>query len=268
MPGADDRAAADRFARQVAPTLVTVARRAVDLAELEEGDAVLDLGTATGLVAFLAAEKAGRDGTVIGVDPSSGMLAVAQERSEAVGYSHLRWEQSDGIHLGFADESFDAVLCVQALSAFAEPYTALEEAKRVLVAGGHLVVTTWGPRSGNEWHALLEDALRSAAPRLSRPPALPLSQPGNLEVVLQALGFEQIEVARAPDRMRLDGLSAFWEWASAMRPWAAVVDSLPADAQRRLREQLASALRHRAHDEELVLRREIVYARAVAPEPE
>lgn len=262
---------AAHFARYVAPTFVTLARRAVDLAEIEPGHSVLDVGTATGLAAFLAAERAGREGSVIGIDVSEAMLAVAREKSAAVGYDYIIWQQSAAAPLTFADESFDAALCVQALMTMPQPYQALEEMRRVLVENGRLVVTTWGSRQGNEWIGILEAALRAADPR--PPPAGPhrpgpylFSQPGNLEAVLQGIGFVQIEVARMSDRMHLQGVDAFWEWARAAGQWDEVLQGLAPAARERMRAAVHEALAPRLRDGEVAIGREVIYARALAPE--
>jgi ubiquinone/menaquinone biosynthesis C-methylase UbiE len=259
------RRLAERYADAVAPTLVQLARRAVDLAGVEAGHAVLDLGTGTGLAAFLAAERTGREGTVIGLDASPAMLAVARARSAAVGYDYIKWQQGTAAQLTFADESFDAVLAVQSLVVLPRPDLALEEIRRVLVEGGRAVITVWGSRAGNEWIGLLEQALRRAAPQARPPEAYALSQPGNLEALLQAAGLTAIEAARVPDVMRFQGAAAFWEWAQATHRWDTAIAGLPPERRERMRAAVLAAVSPRSRDGEVALRREIVYARAVAP---
>jgi len=258
----EDRAL--RYAQHVAPTYVTLMRRAVDLAEIEPGHSVLDLCTGTGLAAFLAAERAGREGSVIGLDASTAMLDIARERSTNVGYEHIRWQDGDASALTYADEAFDAVLCLQHLLFQPNPHAVLEEARRVLVEDGRLVATVWGPRITNEWMAVIEDALR----RVSDAPlagSLALTQPGNLEAMLQSSGFVEIETARVPDRMRLQGVDGLWEWARASARWGDAIDVLSEDRRDRVRAALDRAFAAQVRDGELALEREIVYARAIAP---
>lgn len=260
-----ERANAQRYADHMAPTWVTVARRAVDLAEVQPGHTVLDVGTGTGLGAFFAAERAGRDGNVVGLDTSAAMLEVAAERATSVGYDFIRWQQGDAAQLTFADESFDAVLCLHALMLMPRPHVAVEEMRRVLVEGGRAVLTVWGGKAGNEWMGILERALREAAPGTPPPRSPPLSPPGNLEAMLQAAGFEDIEVARVPDRMRLQRVGAFLEWALADGYWGPVLMAVPEAAQARLRGTLETILTPRLRDGEVAVAREIVYARALVP---
>jgi len=264
-PAEIDRDAAERFATHVAPTLVKVAQRLVDLAELEPGNAVLDLCTSTGLAAFLAAERVGREGTVIGLDRSQAMLDVARERSAAVGYDYIHWQQGEAVPLRFADESFDAVLCLHGLAELQDPFAALEEARRVLVEHGRLAVTIWSGQGANEWLAVLHEAFRRALPTRRPPNVLQLAQPGNLEALLQASGFQQVESARLPDMMRFQSIEAFWQWARAIGRWGATIAALEPAARARLLDVLHALLEPRMRRGELVLAREIVYARAVAP---
>ena len=258
----EDRAR--RYAQHVAPTYVTLVRRAVDLAEIEPGHSVLDLCTATGIAAFLAAERAGREGSVIGLDPSNAMLDVARERSASVGADHIRWQEGEPVPLTYADEAFDSVLCLQQLIHQPNPLAVLEETRRVLVEDGRLVITVWGARGSNEWMAVLEDALRRVS-GTPVPGSLALTQPGNLEALLQMSGYVEIETARVPDRMRLQGVDGLWEWARASSRWGDAIDALSEERAERVRATLERAFGGSVRDGELALEREIVYARAIAP---
>jgi ubiquinone/menaquinone biosynthesis C-methylase UbiE len=262
LPVTEDRAR--RYAQHVAPTFVTIVRRAVDLAEIQPGDSVLDLGTNTGIAAFLAAERAGREGSVIGLDSAAPLLAIARERSAGVGVDYIRWQEGQAAPLTYADESFDAVLCLHALLHQPNPTAVLEEVRRVLVEEGRLVATLWGPRSNNEWMAFLEDTLRRSSSQ-PLPGSLALTMPGNLEVLLQAAGFKDIETAHVPDRMRLQGTAGLWEWARATPRWADAIEALAEDQRERVRAAIDRAFASQVRDGELALEREIVYARAVAP---
>lgn len=76
-------------------------RRFIALIPLKAGDRVLSLCCGTGLDVFLAAEKVGEDGEVIGVDISEGMLQVAlekQTKSPALG-SRVRFLRQDVANL-------------------------------------------------------------------------------------------------------------------------------------------------------------------------
>jgi SAM-dependent methyltransferase len=251
------------FAQYVGPTLLGVARRAVDLAGLEDGQALLDVATGTGLAAFLAAERVGREGTVIGMDTSPAMLAVARERAAAAGTDLIRWQSGAPERLSYADESFDAVLCLQALADYPRPDAVLVELRRVLVEGGRLVLTCWGARGSNEWIDLVERAVRPVLPGLRRP--FRLLQPSNLEALLQGAGLEEIESGRLVDLMRFQEVDGLWQWSAASREWGPLLGTLPVSDQERVRTALARALAVRQRGGEAAVGREFVFARAIAP---
>ena len=98
-----------------------IACRLVECADLQLEDKVLDLATGTGMVALEAAKKVGSLGKVIGVDISSGLLAVARRKiDEAELNSNIILKLADVETLSFAENSFDCILCCSALSLFTD----------------------------------------------------------------------------------------------------------------------------------------------------
>lgn len=96
----------------------------------------LDVATGTGLV--LRALPLATGSTATGVDISDGMLAIA--RASLPGTRFLR---ADAAHLPFDDAGFDLVTCVTALHLFPDATAALAEWRRVLRAGGRIVLATF-----------------------------------------------------------------------------------------------------------------------------
>lgn len=257
---------ARRYADRVVPTLVPVARRALDAAEIGPRDAVLDVGTGTGLVAVLAAERAGPEAMLIGIDRSPEMLAVARERAAAAGYQHVRWLEANAEQMEFADESFDAALCLFDLPTYRRPYDVLKELDRVLAPDARLVLVVWGAAAANEWYGLLRQAIRRAAPGLpwQDPPPFLLSRPGALEVLVQAAEFEEIDSLRIADRMRVPSVAAVWPWVAGLAGIAGPLAGVEPSRLQLLREAVQElAADHVDSQREVVLRREIVYLRAM-----
>ena len=119
-----------------------VAGRLVDLAAPVKGEQVLDVGTGTGLVAQLVAERTD-PGVVFGIDLSANMLAIAQSR-KAKNAHFMKNTQFMGMaaeHLVFRPATFDMVTMGEALAYLADPTTALEEAHRVLRPEGRIVLS-------------------------------------------------------------------------------------------------------------------------------
>ena len=113
-----------------------VAARLVEWARPQKGEQVLDVGTGTGLVAHLVAPRIS-PGTVIGIDLSDHMLAIARsKRSKNVQFLGMAAER-----LIFKPETFDLVTMGEALAYLSDPTDALAEAHRVLRPGGRLAVS-------------------------------------------------------------------------------------------------------------------------------
>lgn len=102
---------------------------------------VLDLGCGTGELTERLAGEAGA-GTVVGADFSLGMLQQAAAKTAGPG-----WIQADAARLPFRDGSFDAVVSTEAFHWFPDKAVALGELRRVIAAGGRLVVAVVNPRS-------------------------------------------------------------------------------------------------------------------------
>lgn len=97
---------------------------------------ILDVGCGTGEISHLLAEMGY---LVTGIDLSDKMLAVAKSKFEASGYAAL-FECGDAENLSFSDGSFDIVLNRHLLWTLPHPKAALQEWKRVLKNGGHVVL--------------------------------------------------------------------------------------------------------------------------------
>ena len=82
----------------------------VALAELQEGETVLDVGSGGGLDAFLAVQRVATTGRVIGVDSSVEMVAKAAEAAAKGGYTNVVFKVGRMEHLPLDDESVDVVI--------------------------------------------------------------------------------------------------------------------------------------------------------------
>jgi len=113
----------------------------ITLAELQPGQAVLDLGSGGGLDCFLAARKVAPDGHVIGVDMTPAMIDKAKENLMKQGLENVEFRLGEIEKLPVDDDSIDVVIsnCVINLSPN-KPQT-FQEIFRVLKRGGKLAVS-------------------------------------------------------------------------------------------------------------------------------
>jgi ubiquinone/menaquinone biosynthesis C-methylase UbiE len=103
-----------------------------------EGARVLDVGCGTGALLALVAERFGCE--VAGVDPAPAMLDVARGK-----LPDAELYLAHGEELPFADDAFDAALMVLVVHHLGDRRRAFREARRVLVAGGRLLIVTRDP---------------------------------------------------------------------------------------------------------------------------
>ena len=116
-------------------------RKAVALCDVQPTDCVLDVACGTGDLAEAFA-RAGA-ASVRGVDFTEEMLAIARRkaaRRRPAGESAPQFECADAMALPFDDGSFDIASIAFGIRNVSEPASALREMRRVLRAGGRLVV--------------------------------------------------------------------------------------------------------------------------------
>jgi len=116
-------------------------RRILDLAELQSGGAVLDVGCGTGTLLIEDAKRVGPAGSTHGVDRSPEMLAHARRKAAAQGVT-ANFKEGSADRLAFPDASFDIAFCTLMLHHLPAPMqmATIAEMRRVLRPGGRIVI--------------------------------------------------------------------------------------------------------------------------------
>lgn len=157
------------------------------LAELHEGDVVLDLGSGGGIDVLLSARRVGPSGKAYGLDMTDEMLALARENQRKAGVENVEFLKGEIERIPLPDATVDVIISNCVINLSTDKERALAEAFRVLKPGGRFAVSdvvikgevpSQVRRSMELWVGCIAGAL---------------TEEQYLELLRRA-GFEQIEV--------------------------------------------------------------------------
>lgn len=111
-----------------------------DLAELRQGELVLDLGSGSGMDSFVAARQVGTFGKVVGLDMTDEQLTKAERLRKQHGVDNAKFVKGYIEQLPFEDNHFDVVISNGVINLSAEKEQVFTEIARVLKPGGRLAI--------------------------------------------------------------------------------------------------------------------------------
>jgi len=111
------------------------------IAELKEGETVLDLGSGAGIDVFIAANKVGPKGKVIGVDMTSEMIDKASDIAKRNGYENVEFRLGEIEQLPVDNSSVDTIISNCVINLSPDKSAVFSEAHRVLQPDGKLVIS-------------------------------------------------------------------------------------------------------------------------------
>lgn len=111
------------------------------IASIKEGETVLDLGSGAGFDVFLAAQRVGQNGRVIGLDMTPEMIEAASKNAAKGGYSNVEFRLGDIEDMPIESNSIDLIISNCVLNLVPNKQRAFAEIVRVLKPGGRISIS-------------------------------------------------------------------------------------------------------------------------------
>ncbi len=157
------------------------------VAELHDGETVLDLGSGGGLDVLLSAERVGPTGKAYGLDMTDEMLELARQNQAKAGAENVEFLKGTIEDIPLPEASVDVIISNCVINLSADKPKVIAEAARVLRAGGRLAV------SDVLADPEMDEATRTDMAAWTGCVAGALTE-AEFRAALQAAGFEQIEI--------------------------------------------------------------------------
>ena len=113
----------------------------IALANIKEGDVVLDLGSGAGFDSFLALKKVGDSGKVIGVDMTKEMIYKARNLADKYGFKNVEFKLGDIEKLPVENDCIDVIISNCVINLAPDKLKVFKEAYRVLKKTGKMYVS-------------------------------------------------------------------------------------------------------------------------------
>jgi ubiquinone/menaquinone biosynthesis C-methylase UbiE len=198
---------------------VAYSKDALDLAQVDANDRVLDVAAGPGSLVIQAAQRVSE---VHALDFSSEMLAHLNARAAEARLGNVVAREGDGQALPYADASFTAAFSMFGLIFFPDRARGLRELARVLRPGGRVVISSWQPMTRVPLLVSVFEALAAELPSMPFGDGKgPLSDPEDLRRELREAGFRAVEIVERTHALEMPDIETLW--ASMRRSLAPLV---------------------------------------------
>jgi ubiquinone/menaquinone biosynthesis C-methylase UbiE len=192
------------------------------------GERAVDIGCGRGAVLLQLAAAVAPDGSVVGIDLSSRMVELASAEAVKAGLA-VDVQVGDAMAPDLPSESFDLVSSSLVLFFLPDPLKALRNWRSLLVDGGRVGVSTFGPYD-QRWREQVDGALHSfASPQMPDARTTgeqgPFGSDAAMEALLSEAGFHDVRTVTSTVSPRFDDPEHWYRWSMSVGQrqfWAAV----------------------------------------------
>jgi ubiquinone/menaquinone biosynthesis C-methylase UbiE len=229
--------AADSYDRFMGRYSVQLSAQLADLAGVEPGQRVLDVGCGPGALTTELVTRVGAD-NVAAVDPSEPFVAAARERHPGVEVQRANAEA-----LPFADGSFDAALAQLVVHFMDHPVAGLREMARVTRDGGVVAACVWDHEGEQSPLAPYWQTARELDPATPDESNLAGARQGHLTELFKEAGIRDVEETVLPVRVEHATFEEWWQpFTLGVGPAGAHFKQLDPERQQQLRQRLEERL--------------------------
>jgi len=223
---------ASRYEPLIMPAFGPLAESLVKKAALRAETLVIDLGTGIGAAAFPAGRVAGR---VVGLDYAPAMLPIAQRIGRQQHAPNVIFHQADMHRLPYRTDTFSVALASFGFNGV-DPGQVFNEVRRILQAGGRLVLQEWGQvdeasrivketvkaHRVEQAHGFLADLrVLGQTPRAWDE----LNDEEDIARLLRRIGFSQVDTFLELEALPFEPL-AFYRYKTAWAPYQAELEAM------------------------------------------
>ena len=180
-------------------TLENVADGILDHANFMPGETVVEIGCGGGAFTQLVAARVKPGGSVLGIDISDELIAIASRRAHAKQIGNLDFQTADASEARPASAPFDRLVSRFGVMFFPDADKAMRNLHRLLKPGGRLDFAVWATAAENAQFLLtatIADHLEVERPAPGAPGPLAFSDPSHVRTLLTNAGFSSIAIER------------------------------------------------------------------------
>jgi len=229
--------AAEAYDRFMGRFSVQLSGQLIELAEISQGQRVIDVGCGTGALTGVLVEELGAD-HVAAVDPSEPFVVAVRER-----YPGVEVELAPAEELPFPDETFDAALAQLVVHFMSDPVGGVREMRRVTRPGGVACACVWDAGGGRAPISTLFETAHELDPDVIGEDDRAGVRQGHLVELFEEAGLEDVREEEHVAELTYASFDDWWEpYVLGVGPAGAYVTGLDDAAREALRERCRDRL--------------------------